>query len=53
MKRIYTNTGWLLRTAAATLAGLAIVSASALADDGFTPLFNGKDLSGWTGAPGL
>jgi len=23
------------------------------AQDGFTPLFNGKDLSGWDGEPGL
>ena len=23
------------------------------AQDGFTPLFNGKDLAGWDGEPGL
>jgi hypothetical protein len=35
---------------AAALAALAPLSAQ---DDGFTPLFNGKDLDGWTGDPEL
>ena len=33
----------LLRTLAAAL----LLTGSALADDGFTPIFNGKDLTGW------
>jgi hypothetical protein len=37
----------------ALLFSLMTLSASVLAQDGFTPLFNGKDLSGWDGEPGL
>src|SRR5689334_4474827 len=33
---------------ALSLVALVIGSAVAAADDGFTPLFNGKDLTGWT-----
>lgn len=36
-----------------TLAFCAVASATALAQDGFRPLFNGKDLSGWDGNPEL
>lgn len=32
---------------------LLVLSTTASADDGFTPLFNGKDLSGWDGDPAL
>src|SRR5438270_14012567 len=38
---------WLL------LAALAIGSVCAFAEEGFKPLFNGKDLSGWDGDPRL
>ncbi len=37
----------------ALLSSLAIGSAAHAAEDGFKPLFNGKDLSGWTGNPKL
>jgi hypothetical protein len=41
-------------TAAAVFAGFAIPAGGAAdtADDGFQPLFNGKDLTGWTNAGG-
>jgi hypothetical protein len=32
---------------------VCLLSATALADDKFTPIFNGKDLEGWDGDPGL
>ena len=32
---------------------LLSIALPAIAQDGFTPLFNGKDLSGWDGEPGL
>ncbi len=34
------------------VAVVLVMGMSAMAEDGFTPLFNGKDLTGWTGAPG-
>ncbi len=37
----------------ALLSSLALGSAAHAAEDGFKPLFNGKDLSGWTGNPKL
>ncbi len=37
----------------ALLASLAIGTAAQAAEDGFKQLFNGKDLSGWTGNPKL
>jgi uncharacterized protein (TIGR03067 family) len=37
---------------ASTLA-LPVQSATAATEDGFTPLFNGKDLTGWDGNPAL
>ncbi len=46
------TTGWLLCAAAAIVTGMTFVSSSVRADEEFTPLFNGTDLSGWTGAPG-
>ena len=38
-----------------TLLSLLLLSLAlpAFAQDGFTPLFNGKDLSGWDAEPGL
>ncbi len=32
---------------------LACVAVHAAPEDGFTPLFNGRDLTGWDGEPGL
>lgn len=42
-----------MKTKLATLTALSFVLASPLfaADDGFKPLFNGKDLTGWDGNP--
>lgn len=39
--------------AALTLAAALCPAAAHAAEDGFTPLFNGTDLTGWSGAPGL
>ena len=33
--------------------GERLISSTSAADEGFTSLFNGKDLSGWEGEPGL
>lgn len=33
--------------------GLALVAMAADDEEGFKPIFNGKDLTGWDGAPGL
>jgi type 1 glutamine amidotransferase len=38
---------------AGLLAGSLLLSAAARAEDGFKPIFNGKDLSGWQGHPEL
>ena len=35
------------------LAALTALASTALAEEGFTPLLNGKDLSGWEAEPGL
>lgn len=44
----------LLRTVgAASLLSLGAAAGATAADDGFRPLFNGKDLSGWEGNPEL
>jgi len=54
MNPIRRMTGRLAAAAAAAVTGMAIVSTGVLAaEDGFKPLFNGEDLTGWTGAPGL
>lgn len=37
----------------ATMTALMPILPSAAENDGFTPLFNGKDLSGWEGNPKL
>ncbi|MGE3822549.1 MAG: family 16 glycoside hydrolase, partial [Isosphaeraceae bacterium] len=43
-----------LTTIAATAALAGLAAAGGPADDsGFTPIFNGKDLSGWEGDPAI
>ena len=46
------DSGGFLRTVGPLLAILALAGAAAIAEGEAQPLFNGKDLTGWDGAPG-
>jgi len=46
------DSGGFLRTVGHLLAILALAGAAAIAEGEAQPLFNGKDLTGWDGAPG-
>ena len=52
LQKYLTKPALCLASALALCAGLAGIGAQA-ADDGFTPLFNGTDLTGWSGDPKL
>src|SRR5688572_25554492 len=47
------NASWRTPMSLFRLLLLSLCCLPALAQDGFVPLFNGKDLTGWDGEPGL